>query len=145
MANKLPVLVFRVDDELFALPIDDVVEVAAMVQLTPLPGTVDAVLGIANRRGEALVIVDLRQIMGKTRLELTPQTLFIVIQYKDKQIGAAVDEVLHVDHIPQDALRPVTTSEQVRAIINHQDYLLKVLAVPALIEPYAVIEGNRDG
>jgi purine-binding chemotaxis protein CheW len=145
MADETSVLVFRIADEVFALPIAHVVEVAAMVALTQLQGTADAVLGLANRRGQPLVVVDLRRIIGQNPLELTPQTLFIVIQYNGKQIGAAVDAVLQVAHVPSSTLQAVATSDFVQAVINYQDDLLKVLAVPTLIEPYAVIEGNGDG
>ena len=61
-ANELRFLVFRLDDNEFALPIDAVEEVARVPdQITRLPKTPKFLEGVVNLRGEVLPVVDQRR------------------------------------------------------------------------------------
>ena len=49
-----PVLTFRLATQQYGLPIDQVLEVAAMVALTTVPDAPPEMMGLANRHGEVL-------------------------------------------------------------------------------------------
>ena len=55
---------FRVGDENFALPVGQVLEVADLGQLAPVPGAPPAVLGVRNLRGHVLPVIDLAVVLG---------------------------------------------------------------------------------
>ena len=54
----------RVADEHYALPVADVLEVAELGEVTPVPGAGAAVLGVRNLRGQVLPVVDLATVFG---------------------------------------------------------------------------------
>ena len=88
----------RVADEHYALPVADVLEVAELGDVTPVPGAGPAVLGIRNLRGQVLPVVDLATIF-----EVAPgKAERIVIAERDGlRAGLAVDAVAGVEQLPE--------------------------------------------
>src|SRR2546429_38607 len=57
----------RVSGEEYALPVDDVLEVADIGEIAAVPGATDAVLGVRNLRGHVLPVVELATVLGLPR------------------------------------------------------------------------------
>ena len=53
----IAILTFRLAEQFYALPIMNVLEVAAMMTLSTMPDSHPAIIGMANRQGEALPII----------------------------------------------------------------------------------------
>lgn len=104
--ERLPLLTFRLADQHYALRIGHVLEVAAMVQMETIANAHDAVLGMANRHGEPIVMLDLRILFGFSAIPIDINTLFIVAQTHDTPIGLVVDEIEQVRYVDSAALRP---------------------------------------
>lgn len=142
-------LTFTVGPQLCALPIEEVVEVAAMVELVSVPDSPPEVLGMVNRRGRVLPMLDLRLIFKQPSAPVNSQTLFIVAAHNDQMVGVVVDEIVQVDSISRDALETApTTSRYVRGVISLKDQLVQVLALPALLAaflPDRAIETTTEG
>src|SRR5687767_11818247 len=49
----------RVGTEDYALPVENVLEVAELGALTPVPGSARTVLGVRNLRGQVIPVIDL--------------------------------------------------------------------------------------
>lgn len=104
--DQLPYLTLRLGNSRYALPVAAVVEVSAMVELESLPDAHSAVMGLANRHGEPLPIIDLRQFFHLPGQTITADTLFVVVQGRDqKYVGLVVDEVYQVIYIGQSVVR----------------------------------------
>jgi purine-binding chemotaxis protein CheW len=88
----------RVNAELYALPVEAVVEVAEVGQLTPVPGTRAGALGLQNLRGTALPVFDLAELLGLSGGD-TPR-LLVVAEDGARRAGLAVDEVCDVGELP---------------------------------------------
>jgi purine-binding chemotaxis protein CheW len=132
-----PILTFSLGQQQYALPVDEVVEVAAMVELVAVPGAPPEVLGVANRHGAVLPILDLRRAFGMPPAAITPSTLFIVAVHHRRIIGLLVDEVHQVEYISQHQLHHSPTSgNAIRGIISHHDRLIQVIAIAPLITAY---------
>ena len=88
----------QVADEHYALPVADVLEVAELGDVTPVPGAGPAVLGVRNLRGQVLPVVDLATIF-----EVAPgKAERIVIAERDGlRAGLAVDAVAGVEQLPE--------------------------------------------
>lgn len=112
----VPLLTFRLAKQYYALSLENVIEVAAMVAVTALPNTSPAYLGIANRHGEALAMLDLRHAFQLAAGSVNPSTLFIVAKDKDIQVGLLVDEIFQVKYIHETAF---STSHGGGAHISH--------------------------
>lgn len=99
-ASFVSVLTFRLDRQEYALPVDEVVEVAALMELTRIADSVPELLGIANRHGTALPVLDLRRVLDAPLAPLDATTLFIVGSHDGQMVGLVVDEVQQVEYIP---------------------------------------------
>lgn len=136
-SESLAYLTFNLDEQRYALPIEQVVEVAVMVALDTMPDTPPAVLGVANRHGAVLPMLDLRLVFGKPAPPLTSSTLFIVAAYNDQIVGLVVDEVNQVEYLqPHDSQRRVGSQRYVEQIISQRDMLIQVVALAAVVDDY---------
>ena len=87
---------FRLDRQVFALPIEPIVQIVEMVTITPLPQASDSLEGVINVRGAAVPVVNLRRHFGMAE---TPQLLdahIILVRHKEQMVGLIVDQVLSV-------------------------------------------------
>ncbi len=57
-------LLFQLGDSRYAVPAREVVEVAPLVELEPLPGTPEWVAGLFNYRGRHVPVLDLCRLIG---------------------------------------------------------------------------------
>lgn len=138
--TKNPFLSFRLAKQFYCLPITNIVEVAALPKVEALPDAPDAFLGIANRHGEILPILDLR-IAFKTELQpISVSTLFIVTQYHQEMLGLVVDEVQQVIYVHPNSLKPAgSTSRFISHLLNHDNKLYQKIDVKALLAAYLTL------
>jgi chemotaxis signal transduction protein len=133
----LAALRFRLGEQHYALAITEVLEVAALVALSRLPGTDPAFLGVANRHGSALPILDLRRVFDCAEQVLDFSTVFIVALYEGHAMGLVVDEVVQVMDLPvQNTLTTQHQSPFIQRVVPLKDDLIQVLALPAIFSRY---------
>jgi len=141
-----PVLPLRCGDHCYALPLENVVEVAAMVAVAPVPGGAEALLGVANRGGSALPILDLRRWLGLAAPPLDARTLFVVVRGdvrdgaadEQAQMGLVVDEVLPVRSYPQREWERMSgAGHWVSHSIADGETLVQVVHAPSLLSAAA--------
>jgi len=105
--DELRFVVFRLDDNEFALPIDAVDEVARVPdQITRLPKTPKFLEGVVNLRGEVLPVIDQRR-----RFEMQPSTAsghkrLVVVRTDRHRAGLIVDNVTEVLRCTPDLIKP---------------------------------------
>lgn len=98
-----------------ALPADVVVEIHPAVQLSPLPDAPEVVLGLLNRRGRPVPVLDLRRRLGLPPRSLGVDDHLVVVQLLDRQMALLVDAALDTVDVPTDAINTAvaTTSDAV--------------------------------
>jgi purine-binding chemotaxis protein CheW len=84
----------RVGNETYALPIDNVIEVAELGDLTAVPGAGPGVLGVRNLHGHVLPVFDAAEVLGSRR-ESRPERL-LVATHGGSLAGLAVDAVMDI-------------------------------------------------
>ena len=99
----------RVGRERYAVPIENVLEVAELGSLSALPGDGAGVLGVRNLRGQVLPIFDLARVLAIPADAAQPRV--VVAEHAGRLAGLAVDEVT-------DVAAPAGEAEQAEA-----DYL----------------------
>ncbi len=136
-ADLIPVVRFRLGDNQYALLVDDVVEVAAMVAVSPATDAPSEVLGLVNRRGEPLPLLDLRLVFKQPASPLTDETLFIVVQSGDQLAGFVLDEIYQVDYIQAEQFKPMAAAgPYIRSIISHEAGLIQVINPTPIFEAF---------
>ena len=110
----------RAGGEEYALSVRDVIEVAEVGRVTPVPGAPPAVVGVRNLRGAVLPVRDLAGMLGVPQ---PPSSRRIVVAEQGHlRAGLAVDSVIGVEELP-----PATETADSRHVLG------AVLADGALI------------
>ena len=132
--QTLPFLWCRIGEQSYGLPIDQVIEVAAMVAFASLPEENTVVRGMINRRGEVLPLLDLRRVFNAPLNALTPETLFIVAQGETQRAGLIVDEVYQVKYWPaSQVFAAPRTSRFIETVVSHETELIQIIALETLL------------
>lgn len=98
---------FRLERQLYALPIAPVVKITEMVAVTPLPQVHPAVRGIINWQGALAPVIDLRCYLGLPDVPPGADTHIILAQVGGRLAGLIVDTVLDVLQLSaQQIIRP---------------------------------------
>ena len=87
---------FRLGQQIYALPIEPVVQIVEMVTITPIPRTNPSVEGVINYHGKSVPVLNLRRHLGLPAVPFGLYTHIIIAQTDDKTIGLIVDQVLSV-------------------------------------------------
>ena len=104
-------LCFQLSKQEYGMPIVAVREILGMVAVTPLPHTPDFVLGVINRRGRVLPVIDLRRKFGLLPGAFTDETCIVVVDVGSNagtttRIGCVVDTVSDVLTIGTEHFEP---------------------------------------
>jgi purine-binding chemotaxis protein CheW len=87
----------RVGQEQYALPVDRVLEVAELGDLTPVPGSPSEILGVRNLRGQVIPVLSLATVLG---LSAEDPLRIVVVELGDRRAGLAVDAIVDVGDLP---------------------------------------------
>jgi purine-binding chemotaxis protein CheW len=99
-------LTFWTDDQLFGVPIKDVVQIVGMQKITQIPEYPDYAKGIINLRGTIVPLIDVRLRLGKPEKEYNDRTCIIVTSVNNSYFGFILDEVEEVTDISDDMISP---------------------------------------
>ena len=88
----LKIVTFRINNELYALPVDTVKSIERMQPIRPVPMAPENIIGIMNLRGIVMTVIDLRAMLKMHQSEYTPDTRLLVI----KEFAYIVDEAMDV-------------------------------------------------
>lgn len=103
-------LTFQLEEEVFALDINQIREVLEFNDITKIPQTPEMMRGVINLRGNVVPVIDLKQKFGMGRTEKTVSTCIIIIELliEDEivNIGALTDSVSEVINLSDDQVEP---------------------------------------
>jgi purine-binding chemotaxis protein CheW len=93
-------IMFRLDRQVFALPIESIIQIVEMVTVVPIPQVNHSVEGVINYHGKAIPAVNLSRHLGLPVAPLGVDTHIIVANSDGRTVGLLVDAVLSVDELP---------------------------------------------
>ncbi|MBV8468516.1 MAG: chemotaxis protein CheW [Burkholderiaceae bacterium] len=99
-------LTFRLGQEEYGIDILKVQEIRSYEPPTRIANAPDFIKGVVNLRGVIVPIVDLRLKLGCANAEYNSFTVVIVLNVKNRVVGAVVDSVSDVLELARDAIRP---------------------------------------
>jgi twitching motility protein PilI len=95
---------FRIGDAQLVAPLADIREVLIQAQVTPVPGALEWVKGIANVRGNLLPIMDLQGLLLGKPIPHSRHSRILVVQHKGVSAGLLVDEVFGLRHFLEEEM-----------------------------------------
>jgi purine-binding chemotaxis protein CheW len=99
------ILTFRLDDQYFGLPIENVQEIQQIVELMPLPDAPPALVGLLDVRGTVVPAIDLRILVGMERRDYRLETPMVFCNVHGRVVCLIVDAVEDVVEVPPDTLQ----------------------------------------
>lgn len=97
-------LTFYTDNQLFGIPIADVVQIVGMQDITAVPEFPPYAKGVINLRGSIIPIIDVRLRLKKEEIAYNERTCIIVTTINDSYIGFIVDSVNEVTNIQNESI-----------------------------------------
>ena len=130
-------VVFRIDQQHYALPLDHVIRAVRMVAVTPIPDTPNSMLGIINMAGQMLPVIDLRRLFGQADKSPELQDLLLIVQIQDQTVAVIVDEVLNILELSSKQIQSppaaVSQSRFLAAAVQQEDILILILDASRLL------------
>ncbi|MBI4790246.1 MAG: chemotaxis protein CheW [Chloroflexi bacterium] len=134
---SLPLVVFRLQDQEFALPIVEVTQLLRMVALTPVPDAPPWLAGIINLRGRVVQVMDLRTRLGFTSRPPNLDHRIMVVENGDSILGLIVDAISDVRTIPGEWIETSDPSSAitnlVTSVARFDDRLIAILNLDTLL------------
>ena len=90
---------FMLAGEKYGINVMQVREVLRDIEIAPVPGAPDYVLGIINLRGNVVTVVDTRSRFGLPTGETNAESRIIIIENNDQTLGLLVDSIAEVADI----------------------------------------------
>lgn len=100
LAQDIQVVICKVGNEEYGLPIGKVQEINRILEITKLPNTLSFVEGIINLRGRVLPVIDLRKRLGLAAGNYNDDTRIMVTDIAGQTAGLIVDAVNEVVTLP---------------------------------------------
>jgi chemotaxis signal transduction protein len=91
-------LVFRIEDQHYALPVDTIMEVIPLIAVSCPPQMPADWYGIANIRGIVTPIIDLRAHFRLPAITPSLSAPLIVLRESNRQLALLVDEIVQILH-----------------------------------------------
>ena len=127
-------LVFRVGEALYGCNLRDTQEIVPLRTATRLPGAPPYVLGLINVRGTIVTVIDLAARLEQPRAPDADGSI-LLIRYRDRLVGVAVDEVADVRGLDIDAGRAAASGGAiVDGVATIDDGAVVVLDLEGLIK-----------
>lgn len=93
------IVVFILDELLFALPLLTVVKVIHAVEIRHLSKAPEIILGIINVQGEIIPVINIRKRFGLEEREIDPDNRMIIADTGKRQVAFLTDAVTGVRHL----------------------------------------------
>ena len=127
------VIVFQLQDESYALTVDQVGSIERMLPITRIPQAPDFVKGVINLRGVVTPVIDLKARFGMAAAEPGEASRIIVVSLANMEVGLIVDTANDVLDIPDNAIEPppevvnAVDVDYIEGVAKHDDRLIILL------------------
>ncbi len=142
------VFVFRVGNELMALPLDSICEVLPMCKLTSLPESSDWVAGLLNIRGTMIPVIDLLTRVSRRQRKPELNDFIVVCANKKRRFGLIVQEVYRVYEITDAEIQSVNVelpqSSYVLGVFQIDITAVFLISLPCLLTASEIPEVSDE-
>ncbi len=131
---------FKIANEIYGLPIHEIVEISKVFGTTPVPRTRDYLLGIGNVRGDVIPVIELARRLNMPVASHTRSTRVLIVNHRSELYGLVVDEVFEVASIPPEDLEEApggigsTRAEYILALGRRERQLYIILDLSTVLD-----------
>jgi purine-binding chemotaxis protein CheW len=132
-AAGIPVLVFRLGQERYAIDVKEVAEALRLERCTPVPGSPPLFAGVINLRGELRSVFDLARLLAISGTQASDSGFALLLRRHGQEIGLKVDRIEEIREIRPEELSLSGEGKYVTGLLPGMTMLLSVDAVLAEI------------
>ncbi len=139
--NVIQWVTFHLDNEVYGITVMQVMEVLRSVEITPVPGAPDYVLGIINLRGNVVTVIDTRKRFSLPSKELDDLSRIVIIESSGQVLGMLVDCVAEVVYLQESEIDMAPnignddSSRFIQGVHSKNDSLLILIDINKLLTP----------
>lgn len=129
-AKSEQILIFTLDESVFALPLRRVIKVIHAIEIRYLPKAPEIISGIINVRGQIIPVVDIRKRLELKVHEIIPDDRFIIADTGKRVVAILVNSVTGIRNLASQQLSVVdgnlSFAEHVSCIAKIDDELVLI-------------------
>ena len=132
----MQVVVFKVNEEQFAVEAAKVQSINDMMEITKVPKSAQYIKGLINLRGNIISLLDINLLLGIEKGQDSQENI-IIINLQEESVGVTVDQVDEVLEIEEDLIESVETDRKksyIKGVINFKDRIVTLIDIAKLIE-----------
>ena len=132
----MQVVVFKVNEEQFAVEAAKVQSINDMMEITKVPKSAEYIKGLINLRGTIISLLDINLLLDIEKAEGSQENI-IILNLQDESVGVTVDQVDEVLEIEEDLVEEVETDRNkayIKGVINFKDRIITLIDIAKLIE-----------
>ena len=130
MSELTQLVIFRLDDERYALPLAVVERIVRAAEVTPLPKAPTIVLGVIDWEGRVLPVLNIRRRFQLPEREISPADQFLIAATEWRTVVLVVDEAQGmIERSPTEivgAAQIVPGLEQIQGVTKLDDGLVLI-------------------
>lgn len=131
----MQVVVFKLDDEQFAVETAKVQSINDMMEITKVPKAPNYIKGLINLRGNVISLLDINLLLNIKKTDEI-QSSIIILEMEDELVGITVDQVDEVLDIEENIIEKVEDDKKrayIKGVINLQDRIVTLIDIDKLI------------
>ena len=140
--ESLYYVIFRIDRQRYALPLDHVIRALRMVSFTPIPDAPKSVSGMIHMAGLMVPVIDLRQLFGQKGKKPELQDFLLIVRALEQTAAIIVDEVLNIQELSSTQVKSppaaVSKSRFLKAAFWQDDTMILIL------DPLRLLPDNEE-
>jgi purine-binding chemotaxis protein CheW len=129
-AAGLPVLVFRLGKERYAIEVKDVAEAIRLDRCTPVPGSSSLFAGVISLRGELFALLDTARLFGLPESASGDGGFVLLMRWHGQGLGLKVDRIEDLRELRPEEL---TAASQGRYVTRVAPGMLMLLSADAVL------------
>ena len=130
----MQIIVFRLNDEQFAVETSRVQGINDMMEVTKVPGAPKYIKGLINLRGNVISLLDLELLLDIEKKSNTKNNI-IILNIKGELVGVAVDavsEVMDVTDSKMETIKDDKDKNYVKSVVNLGDRIVTLIDIDEL-------------
>jgi purine-binding chemotaxis protein CheW len=132
----MQVVVFKVNEEQFAVEASKVQSINDMMEITKVPKSEDYIKGLINLRGTIISLLDINLLLDIENGEGGQENI-IILNLQEEFVGVTVDQVDEVLEIEDSQIEKVDTDIKkgyIKGVINFKDRIVTLIDIGKLIQ-----------
>ncbi|WP_291632449.1 chemotaxis protein CheW [Clostridium sp.] len=131
----MQVVVFKVNEEQFAVEAAIVQSINDMMEITKVPKSAQYIKGLINLRGNIISLLDINLLLNIEKGTGSQENI-IILNLHEESVGVTVDQVDEVLEIDEELVEKVETDSKkayIKGVINFKDRIITLIDIGKLI------------